>query len=597
MRRVLLLRAAIVAALVLAAAAPARADLLELTYGVEGYYRARAVMIRNLAPQDDYRLIYPVTGEEVLVPEIKRTSYLTHRLRVLPQVRYGDLAKLTVQVDALDDVLWGDNNGVSSAPLFATDVSNQNYLGGEEQSSIEVSRAWLEFNAKLGVMRVGRMPSHWGMGLLANGGGSAWMDPDPARPAAVPQRKSLDNFFDDDFGDNHFGSTADRVIFLTKPLTVYKTIRKQSDTSSKLILGYGYSVITEAPLLAAEPFERKFRPFGQQGFIGPGGRRDDIDEHILVAVWNDPYWQPGGRFARDTDELRVGFYGVMRRSRMGSTNPSDIEPGELCGTFEGDDVACKDTGSKVWIADFWYRLKYGPIYSEAEALKIGGTTFGGVPFPFRNTKKKADIDGAVVRLGFVNRDPSVDPLRMLVGAEPYERDLWELEVEGGHASGDDRLEDESFKQRALHPDYNVGLVLFEETLRELSARTFGPFFFSDDNPDGAKGLFSNGGVINSNYVMPKVRYHLPWGDTKLVAGLLMAWVDTLADSSPALFSSAETDSTYLGTEADVAFKAHFNGHMDLSIEGGYLWYGDALKSELPNADHSYSLQSRLAFIW
>src|SRR5687768_6543023 len=206
MKRILL-GAAALAALCLSPGA-AGADLNELKWAAEGFDRARQVYLTNLARQDRYVLTYPLTGEEVIVPEIRRTSYITHRLQVMPQVRYGDLAKLTVQVDALSDVLWGDNNGVSAAPLFATDTSNQDYLGGEEQASVEVSRAWLEFNAKLGVMRVGRMPSHWGLGLLANGGGSAWMDPDPARPAAVPQRKSLDNFFDDDFGDNHFGSTA-----------------------------------------------------------------------------------------------------------------------------------------------------------------------------------------------------------------------------------------------------------------------------------------------------------------------------------------------------------------------------------------------------
>ena len=39
---------------------------------------------------------------------------------------------------------------------------------------------------------------------------------------------------------------------------------------------------------------------------------------------------------------------------------------------------------------------------------------------------------------------------------------------GTFASGDEYLEDEHFKQRALHPDYNVGLILFEE--------------FCDENP-------------------------------------------------------------------------------------------------------------------
>jgi hypothetical protein len=590
------MRAFILCAVLLGLPGRAGADLEELKWAAEGFYRARQAYLTNLAREDRRVLTYPLNGEELVIPEIRRTSYITHRAQLMPQVRYGDLAKLTMQVDALSDVLWGDNNGVSAAPLFATDTSNQDFLGGREESSIEVSRAWLEFNAKLGVMRVGRMPSHWGLGLLANGGGSGWMDPDPARPPELPQRKALDNFFDDDFGDNHFGSTADRILFITKPISVFKTIKKAKDTSSNLVLGYGYSVITEAPLLAAEPFERQFRPFGQQGFISRG-QRDDVDEHILVAIWNDPYWQPGGRLSRDTDELRIGFYGVMRRSEEGSTNPSGLDPGDTCGTFDGETVSCDDTGSRVWIADLWYRFRYGPFYSEAEALKIGGTTFGGVPFPFKNVKKRADIDGAVARIGFVSRDPATDPIRQLVGIEPYERDLWELELELGHASGDDELEDEDFTQRALHPDFNAGLILFEEVLRELSARTYGPPFFSEENPEGAKGLMSNGGVVNANYLFPKVRYHLPWGESKLIVGVLMAWVDKLARTGTAMFYEDEAASSKLGTELDVALKTHFNGHMDLSIEGGWLWYGDALKSALPNADHSFSIQTRLAFIF
>lgn len=591
-----LLWAAVCGAVVVADAGSASADLLQLRYTADGYYRSRAVYLTNLAPMDRYSLIYPPTGDEIVIPEITKTSYVMQRLRLLPQVSYGDLAKLTVQIDALDDVLWGDNNGIASAPLFAIDTSNQNYLGGEEQGSVEVTRAWVEFNAKVGVMRVGRMPSHWGMGLLANGGGTGYLDPDPERPPGVAPRKSLDGFFNDDFGDNHFGSTADRILFVTKPLSIYKKIRGKDDISSKLVLGYGYSVLTEAPLLADEPFDRNFRPFGQQGFISRVPR-DDVDEHIVVAVWNDPFWETGSQWARDTDELRVGFYGVNRRALQGSTNPSRLDPNDTCGTFDGETVPCDDTGSNVWIVDFWYRLRYGPLYSEAEALKIFGKTFGGVPFPFRNVKKEADITGAAFRLGWVSRDPRLDPLRQLVGFEAFERDFWELELELGHASGDDELEDQTFKQRALHPDFNVGLILFEETLRELSARTYGPPFFSDENPDGARGLFSNGGVINANYAFPKLRYHLPWGETTLVTGLLMAWVDTLADTGTAMFFTDATDSSYLGTELDVALKTHFNGHMDLSIEAGHLWYGDALRSALPNADSSFTLQSRLAFIW
>lgn len=586
MRRSFIAAAAALAA-VCAGAAPAHADLFELRWAAEGYYRTRAVFLTNLARRDRLTGTDPATGETFVVPEIRRTSYITHRLRLAPQVSFGPkdggapLATLYFQLDALDDVLWGDNNGVASAPLFATDGSNQYYLGGldgQEKGAVRLNKAWVQFNVPVGVMRVGRMPSHWGLGLLANGGGSFNLDPDPSRPAGVPQRKSLDYFFDDDFGDNHFGSVADRILFITKPLTIYKTIAGAKDVSSKLVTGYAYDKISEAPLLANEPFERRFRPFGQQGFISRGSN-DDINEHVAFVVWNDPFWDNGGPLARYTDELRVGAYGVLRTSKEGSTEPSALDPAATCGVFEGDPVPCVDTGSNVWILDLWYRLRYGPFYSEAEALKIGGTTFGGVPFPATNTKKRADITGGVLRLGYFGPD-----------------DLWDGIAEVGHASGDNELEDDVFKQRALHPDYNVGLILYEEILRELSARTYGIPFFSAENPEGARGFFSNGGVINSNYAFFKAGSQLAVPQLRVVVGALFAWVDTLAQTGTAMFYEGAGGS-YLGTEVDAALKAEFSGRMNFSLETGYLRFGGALRAVYPNADDSFTLQSRLAFIF
>ena len=60
----------------------------------------------------------------------------------------------------------------------------------------------MEFDVILGKMRVGRMESHWGLGLLANHG----------------------NGFDDTFGENHTGATFDRIMFATKPIAVAQTI-------------------------------------------------------------------------------------------------------------------------------------------------------------------------------------------------------------------------------------------------------------------------------------------------------------------------------------------------------------------------------------
>jgi hypothetical protein len=581
MNRRLLSAAAGVA--VIAFAGPAAADLTELKWASEGYFRTRTVVLSNLAPQPRIVTSYPPNGEELIIPDIRSTSYIMSRLRLMPQLQFGKLVRMTFQIDALDDVVWGDNNGLSTAPLFATDGSGQNFLGGPVGDSVQIKRAWVQFPVPVGLMRIGRMPSHWGMGLLANGGGTGWMDPET--PKGEPQRRILDNFFDDDFGDNHFGSTADRILFVTRPITIYRTLKKLGKVEHPLVIGYAYDKLSEAPLLPFEGFERKFRPFGQQGFLSRGSD-DDVNEHVLLAVWNNPDWDKKSF----QDELRLGFYGVLRTSKEGSTQPSRLDdPNKVCGTFDGQAYPCVDTGSKVWIADLWWRVRYGNWFTEGEAYKIGGTTFGGVPFPSRNNKKQADINAGVARFAWLQ--PKYDTM-----------------LELGHASGDDVLEDEHFKQRAMHPDFNVGLILFEETLRELTARAYGVPFFSNENPQGALGLMSNGGVINANYVFPKARFRpTPVANTEITAGLLMAWVDTLATSGTALFRACsgangscaadETSSKYLGTEFDVAAKASFAGNMRVSLEAGFLQYGAALKKQLTEASHSVTFQSSIAFVW
>ncbi|MBP9207535.1 MAG: hypothetical protein KBG28_26455 [Kofleriaceae bacterium] len=596
--------AAALASAALAAPSTARADLTELKWATEGYLRTRTMLLTNLAPQDRFTSTYPPAPDNdqtVVVPDIRQTSYIVSRFRLMPSLSYGKVAKLNFQLDGFDDVVWGDNNGVSAAPLFATDTSNQPLFGGEPGASINLKRAWMEFAVPVGLMRVGRMPSHWGMGLLANGGGTANLD--PTTPVGEPPRKALDHFTSEDFGDKHFGSTADRILFITKPLAIYRTAKKIPKVDSNFILGYAFGKLSEAPLLPYEPFERKFRPFGQQGFLSRGGS-DDVNEHVFLAVYNNPDFE---RVAY-TDELRVGTYIVMRTAREGSTFPSDLDPTAGCGTFEGAPVPCVDTGSRVGIFDVWWRARVGPYFTEGEAYQILGSTFGGIPFPSRNVKKKASINAGVARVGYLTK--AADGI-----------------LELGHASGDDNLSDERFTQRPMHPDFNVGLILFEETLRELSARTYGIPFFSEQNPNGASSFFSNGGVINANYVNLRGRLRpdqLGAGSSalatggkdgklglrslikgfELTGGLLVAFVDKLAVDGVAMFyEGAANDqgqtggAKHLGTEVDLGVRTNFGGHMRFSLETGYLRFGKALKSRLTNADSSFTLQSSIAFVW
>ena len=87
--------------------------------------------------------------------------------------------------------------------------------------------------------------------------------------------------------------------------------------------------------------------------------------------------------------------------------------------------------------------------------------------------------------------------------------------EVGYASGDDNVVDEKFTGRAIHPDYNVGLLLYDEILSRVTAASF---------TDAAAGLWSKGGVYNSRYIYPHLKYR-PTDNLEIIGAYLLAWPD------------------------------------------------------------------------
>jgi hypothetical protein len=569
MRRLLWL----LAALVLAWPAFGHAKL-ELKLDVEGYYRARWVHVGNVFDTTVLPNTICLPGNPcVNVTPQKSTDYLVHRVRVTPKITLGDVATLHVQVDALNNMLWGDNDlATSSSPVFATGVSNTNLLG-ERIATVEVPRAWLELKLPVGQLRVGRMPSQWGMGLLANDG----------------------NGFRNELDDATTGSTADRVLFATKPIQIVQALRGNRGYKSNLLFAIGYDKIVEEPcevrtgnvanctLLSPEELWSKYqgtpaapgdRPTGSQGFLARP--KNDVDQAVLVLLYNAERI----RIVRPDDQLTVGAYIVLRKQEKSFTK----EPQD--GDTSNRDAAGNpvDDGSFVQIYDFYLKARVWRAYAESEALVIVGDTTGGVPLP-PNSKKQVRLHGGVGRLGYVS--PPLD-----------------LIMEAGWASGTSDLEAERFTQRPLHPDYGVGLVLYRQVLRERSYQVYTPF--------NARGFSSQGGVIDSTYVFPRVRFRPPVAKLKgleLIAGVLAAWADKQDDR---LFGATLPDgrkrSKHLGTEVDFALRYSFyEDHLRFTFEAGYLWFGEQLRAVDPDtnvpypgdywARGSWTLQSRLAYVF
>ena len=158
-----------------------------------------------------------------------------------------------------------------------------------------------------------------------------------------------------------------------------------------------------------------------------------------------------------------------------------------------------ETDSNIWILDAYGHFGFNGLLLEGEILNISGEKSaiklagGDGENPLY---KEVDIWGYVARAG-------------------YEQSDYSLIFETGYASGDDDVNDDRFTGRSLHSDYNVGLLLYEEVLSRVSAAAF---------PGDASSLASKGGVYNSRYIYPHIKFR-PTENLELIAAYLMAWPD------------------------------------------------------------------------
>jgi hypothetical protein len=508
-------------ALLLGLVAPAHADAPDnWKFSLDGYYRTRGYVFGDL-----------YQGQE------KPGTYMAQRLRLQPSLNFEERAKFFVMVDALDGVLWGDNASLASTALFAGDPSLTT-IDGTEAVPVQVKRAWIEFKVPVGLVRVGRQASQWGMGLLANDG----------------------NGFDDSFGENKYGATYDRAIFATRPIAVAQAIMGKRDTNIPFILAVGVDRLVEDPLIqyygtTCSTSEGAIESPGCDTAENHGYTEDRTADRRPADWWVD-----------EADDVWEMIY-VARYAGEGIQMPGH-QVGDLTAGVYVVNRKQAETSSDVLIVDGYGKVDVHDLTLEGEVLHIGGDTRAiTLTETDANAEtdplaKTADIWGYVVRGG-------------------YQDELFSVMMEHGYASGDDNVNDAKFTGRPLAPDHNVGLLMYEEILSRVTQVTW---------TDAAKGLWSNGGVYNSRYIFPTVRVR-PLKNWEIIGGFLTAWPDK-ADGSRILCSQADLDaadargetlrctasaaSPALGWEADLALKHKFHDHINFTLEGGYAHISDRI---------------------
>ena len=497
----------------------------DLEFNLEGFYRMRWNHFKNLYDTE------PDSGR-----------YTTHKLRLQPELDYGKgRAKFIMMTDVMDNVVWGDNADLASTSLFAGDPSLTG-LDGQPSDTFQIKRAWMEFALPVGLLRAGRMESHWGMGLLANDG----------------------NGFDDTFGENNGGNQFDRVIFATKPIAIAQTIAGRDVSPIPLFTAFGVDRLVEDPLTQYYGYdcdpddpddsefcaqeddhgyteEREDTQRDDQWWLQHG---DDVIEFIYVVI----YRGEDLRWGNSAADLTAGMYAINRKQLESSSN--------------------------VWIYDAYFKTKFKGIFAEGEALTIQGETeaialAGAINYEEGASPlyKEANIFGGVARLG-------------------YERPAYTMMMEAGMASGDDNVSDADFTGRPLHPDHNVGLLLYDEIISRVTQERWG---------DAGRGLWSNGGVYNSKYIFPHVRLR-PLNNMEIIGAYLVAWPHK--PDGAIILDDDNAEAKTLGWEADLAIKQRWQEHILFSMEGGLASVTDRLPVEelgLTVDGKAWTVQSRLAY--
>jgi uncharacterized protein (TIGR04551 family) len=310
------------------------------------------------------------------------------RFRFDPVLNISEHVRVRAQIDMLDNLVLGSTpesfamgqSAVGNAALGAFSTTQVPPTSGRNgwTDSILVKRAWGEVRLPIGELRFGRMPSQWGMGLLANDG----------------------NCLDCDYG-----STADRVMFVTR---LYDHIFGG---------GYGwvYSGINSTQTLQ-----------WQNKYLGQGidlDRNWGVSEWLLLAGRIDKPSEWKEKVQRGDVAVNYGTYHLFR------TQKNDIKFNSLStdaayATVSDGGSALRDNyvkrGAFAWIPDVWFKLSYKGLDLELEGVYL----FGNIDHA-EDISPKLDHGLKIRQWGFA-----------LKGQYRFLNDSLRVGVEIGSASGD-----------------------------------------------------------------------------------------------------------------------------------------------------------------
>lgn len=364
------------------------------------------------------------------------------RLRLEPRIELTNTIAVHSQIDLLDNLVLGSTPDTSVAPPGPFSGGTATPAAGGN-ASIAVRRAWAEVATALLLVKFGRMPDHFGLGMVANSGRR--LDTDYATwetlwmPGAEADVGGINNTAMD--LDSDYGDSVDRASVALE--------------------------VPGVPLRALAAIDWQGAGLQTDRYYGNGGQPADVDDLDDTSQWMiaiarmDAPADFAEKMARG--ELAYNFAGrLVRRTQDNDYNAA------LTVTSGNDADKFHARGASMWLPDVWVKVGWKKVLFEAEAAAtigsisnladygVDGSTdlraFGGVARV--STKAFDDKLGYGLEVGLATGDDGEAALAGHTNLSEVPR------LPGAN--------DHTISRFVFDPDYHVDLILFRELIGSVS---------------------------------------------------------------------------------------------------------------------------------
>jgi uncharacterized protein (TIGR04551 family) len=392
----------------------------------------------------------------------KTESGANIRLRLDPEIVISDNLRIQTEIFALDNLVLGSTPNSYASPSATSNsvmgTSNRfapisffaNTQGpptagvNGSTNSIEVERVWAEYMTPLGQLRFGRMPDHWGLGMVENSG---------------------------DGIDSDYQTTLDRIQFIS------------GLKSMDLYFGGSWDFPSTGPTTSATP----------SAYTIYGGQPYNNCNLCNVSQWSafvahrtSPELQKL-QLSRGDFVLNGGLYTLFRTQEL------DTAP----GTDNQNATSPSLISRKAWMLtpDLWVQALWKKLRFEAEFATMNGE-IGSLPYSTNVTEPVGIREyGLATQTEFRAIE---DKLDLQFGFGWASGDQYASNGNGTPALGSNGLQTElnsannqvaDISMFRFHPDYRVDLIFFRNILQQIQ----GAYYFRPSvdydflrHPDGEK---------------------------------------------------------------------------------------------------------------